>query len=58
MRRDPGITLNDSLATIRDVSIIFDFPKFTFGSLRSGCLEEWSSKELNESGNFMVIRSS
>jgi hypothetical protein len=35
-----------SLVIIREESINFDFTEFTFGSLRSGFLEEWSSKEL------------
>jgi hypothetical protein len=45
---DPGITLFDNSTTIREESTNFDFSEFTFGRLRSGCLEEWSSKELVE----------
>jgi hypothetical protein len=36
----------DNSTTIREESIDFDFSEFTFWRLRSGCLEEWSSKEL------------
>jgi hypothetical protein len=43
---DPGIIVLDNLAIIREENIDFDFPEFTFGRLRSGCLEEWSSMEL------------
>jgi hypothetical protein len=58
---DPGITLFDSSTTIREESTNFDFPEFTFGRLRSGCLEEWSSEELTEFMQLMIawlIRSS
>jgi hypothetical protein len=51
---DPGITLLDSSTTIRDVSIGFDSPEFTFGRLRSGCVEEWSSEELTEFIQLMI----
>jgi hypothetical protein len=46
--------LLDSSTTIRDVSIGFDFLEFTFGRLRSGFLEEWSSKELTEFMQLMI----
>jgi hypothetical protein len=58
---DPGITLFDSSTTIREESTDFDFPEFTFGRLRSGFLEEWSSEELTEFMQLMIswlIRSS
>jgi hypothetical protein len=45
---DPGITLLDISVIIRDVSINFNFLESTFGRLGSGCLEEWSFKELTE----------
>jgi hypothetical protein len=43
---DPGITVLDSSATIREEITKFDFLEFTFGRLRSGFLEEWSFEEL------------
>jgi hypothetical protein len=51
---DPRITLFDSSTTIREESIDFDFPEFTFGRLRSGFLEEWSSEELTEFTQLMI----
>jgi hypothetical protein len=44
----------DSSTTIREESTDFDFPEFTFGRLRSGCLEEWSSEELTEFMQLMI----
>jgi hypothetical protein len=41
-------------ATIREESINFDFPEFTFGRLRSGCLEEWSFEELTTFMQLMI----
>jgi hypothetical protein len=51
---DPGITLLDGSTTIRDVSVNFEFPMFTFGKLRSGFLEEWYSEELTKSKYIMI----
>jgi hypothetical protein len=51
---DPRITLLDNSTTIREESINFDFPEFTFGRLRSGFLEEWSSEELTEFMQLMI----
>jgi hypothetical protein len=53
---DPGISLLDNSTTIRDVNIVFYCPKFTFGRLRSGCMEEWSSEELDEFMQLMIVR--
>jgi hypothetical protein len=51
---DPGITLFDNSTTIREEITNFNFPEFTFGRLRSGCLEEWSSEELTEFMQLMI----
>jgi len=51
---DPKIIFFDSSPTIREESIGFDLPEFTFGRLRSGCLNEWSSEELTEFMQLMI----
>jgi hypothetical protein len=45
---DPGITLFECSTTIREAITTFDFSKFNFWRLSSGCLEEWYLYELTK----------
>jgi hypothetical protein len=40
---DPGFTLFDNSTTTREERTGFELPEFTFGRIRDGFLEEWSS---------------
>jgi hypothetical protein len=51
---DRRIIVLDSSTTIREESTDFDFPEFSFGRLRSGCLEEWSPEEFTEFMQLMI----